>query len=100
MNNKTADELSKSELGTDDRELLEKKSINMADVKSAVSDGSIGLGAEAGKNVLRTGAILIFSLLLLATGVFIAIFTSYTVLGLIIGVLMIIVAIAIPFKAL
>ena len=100
MDNKTADELSKSELDTDDREVLEKKSINVADVKSAVSDSSLGLGANAGKSVLRTGAILVFSLLLLISGVFLAIFTSYTIFGLIIGIAMIVAAIGIPFMTL
>ena len=100
MDSKKADELGNIGIGGDDREVMAKKSITTADLKDAVSDGSLGLGAIAGESVLKTVAVIVFSLLLIAGGIFFAVFTGYTIIGLIVGIIMIIAAIAIPFKGL
>jgi hypothetical protein len=100
MDSKRAEELSKAGLTGDDRAVMEKKSITPADIKGAIIDDPMGSKGAPGGNLLKTIVVIVFSLLLLAGGIFMAVFSSITVFGIIIGIVMIIAAIAIPFYAL
>src|SRR4051812_38070019 len=103
MNSKRADEIGKKGLTGNDRAVMEKKGLSMKDIKGAVIDDPMGLknleGAEGTNdgNLLKTIVVIVFSLMLLAGGIFLAVFSSITIIGIIAGIVMIIAAIAIPF---
>jgi hypothetical protein len=69
-----------------------------SDVKAELSESS-GSAREPGTMLFGTAVILVFSFLLFATGLYVAVTTAITVFGLIVGIIMMIVAVCIPFLA-
>lgn len=92
----------------DDEVIKNKKSITLEDFKGAILDDRknsevVEDEGDSGKNVRRLffGKIILwaFSILLFITGVFIALFTFYTGIGIIFGAALIIAAVCLPFVA-
>ena len=80
-----------------DDAVLNKKSLSVDDIKFAATDVKGAKPEEIGSSIFGTAAKFAFSILLIASGITIAIFTSYTVFGLIIGLAMVIGGFVVPF---
>jgi hypothetical protein len=104
MNDKEkSEEIEDEEIEDDeieDKEIFSKKYFTVKDIKGAVLNDQDGTGGKFGISFLETIAIIVFSLLLFVTGVFLTVFTFYTGIGLIVGIVVMIAAVAIPFIAL
>ncbi|HEY0659321.1 MAG TPA: hypothetical protein VGD05_12640 [Pyrinomonadaceae bacterium] len=96
MNDKETNEFANDDSTSDEEKVINKKSITAADVGSAFSDVSIKSAGESDSPVFKSIGVYILSLLLIISGVAIAIFTSLSVIGIVIGVMMIFAGIAIP----
>ena len=97
MTNKEADTENYPDSKIEDDAVLNKKSLSMDDIKFAATDVKGAKPEDIGGSVFGTAAKIIFSILLIASGIVIAIFTSYTVFGIIIGIAMVIGGIVVPF---
>ena len=85
-------------LTTEDREILKKKSITPADVKDALNENNVGEAVGSGAHFPETGPKLILGILLVISGILIAVVTSISVIGIVIGVVFVIAGIALPFS--
>jgi uncharacterized membrane protein len=83
---------------TDDREVMEKTSLTGQDVKNALNENNVAQAMTSGKQFPETGPKLIFGVLLVITGIFIAFITAWTIFGIIIGALLVIGGIYLPFS--
>jgi hypothetical protein len=86
-------------LGGNDRELMNKKGLSVEDIKGVLTDETMGSPA-ARADIFKTLAVIVFGILLVATGVFIAVTTYYTIFGILAGAVMAIVGIALPIYGL
>jgi hypothetical protein len=100
MDSKQAEKLSKAGLSQDDRDVMAKKNFTVEDIKDALTENTTSSDGRVGGNIVRTGAILVFCLLLVASGIGTIFLTSLTVFGIIVGALMILAGVIIPFVAL
>ena len=85
-------------LTTDDREVMRQKNISPADVKDAINDKKVGETVASGARLPETGPKLIFSALLVISGILIAAVTSVSVIGIIIGLAFVVAGIILPFS--
>ncbi len=97
MTSKETDREQYQDTKIEDEAVLNKKSLSMDDIKFATTDVKGAKPGEIGSSIVGTAAKFAFSILLIASGICIAIFTSYTVFGIIIGLAMVIGGIVVPF---
>lgn len=97
MNENNFNEHANDNLSSDEEKVINKKSITAADVGSALGEINTKTTAENEAPVFKSIGIYIFSLLLIVSGAAVAIFTSLTGIGIIIGIIIIIAGIAMPF---
>lgn len=88
--------LANADLGRADRELMNKKGLSMDDVKGALTDRTMGSGKNGGE-FLMMAAGLVFGILLIGTGVFIAATTYYTIFGILAGVVLMLAGLAVIY---
>jgi uncharacterized membrane protein len=86
-------------LTTDDREVMKKKILSSTDVKNALNENKVGNALSSGRHFPETGPKLIFGVLLVITGIMIAVITSISVIGIVIGAVMVIAGIILPFSS-
>jgi uncharacterized membrane protein len=86
-------------LTTEDKKVLNKKGITAEDVKDALSGNEAKKAAVSGMRAPEIGFKLIFGILLVVSGILIAVFTSLTIFGIIVGAIFVIVGIALPFSS-
>jgi small-conductance mechanosensitive channel len=100
MNNKFEDKHSDDPdyLTTEDREVMKKKILNSTDIKNALNDRKVGEAITSSRRFPETGPKLIFGILLIISGVIIAVVTSISIIGIIIGAAMVIGGIILPFS--
>jgi uncharacterized membrane protein YccF (DUF307 family) len=85
-------------LTTDDREVMKKTSITPTDVKDALNENNVAETIATGARVPKTAPKLIFGILLVITGILIAVVTSISIIGIVIGAVFIIAGIILPFS--
>ncbi|HEY8560729.1 MAG TPA: hypothetical protein VIL74_10170 [Pyrinomonadaceae bacterium] len=83
---------------TEDREVLSKKNITPTDVKNALNENNVAGTIASGARFPETGPRLILGILLVVSGILIAVITSATVFGIILGALFVIGGIMLPFS--
>jgi uncharacterized membrane protein len=86
-------------LTTEDREVLKKTDITPTDVKDALTGNEANKAANSGMRAPEIGFKLIFGGLLVVGGILIAVTTSLTLFGIIIGAIFVIVGFALPFSS-
>jgi hypothetical protein len=84
----------------DDKAVLSKESLTMDDAKYAVSSDMGGTERKVHGSMARTAVVVAFGALLFIGGLYIAILTSLTGFGIIVGVIGMIAGVAVPFVAL
>jgi hypothetical protein len=84
-------------LEAEKRRVENRKSDPLSDVKDEILNDRSEKGP--GTRLFGNLALLGFSFLLFVTGLFVAIMTSITVFGLIVGIIMMVVAVCLPFLA-
>jgi hypothetical protein len=99
MNNKDTGDLAGNDLTSDDQKVASKTSITASDIGSAFKELNLKPGGKDNTPVYKSLGIWIFSLLLIFSGAAIAVFTFVSVIGIVIGVIMIIAGITMPFLA-
>jgi hypothetical protein len=83
-------------IGRDDRELMNKKGLTIEDVKGVMTDRTMSSGKNGGEFAMMAAG-LIFGLLLIVTGIFIALTTYYSIFGVVAGLVMIIAGFAVAY---
>ena len=97
MTNKEINERAATVLTTDDADVINKKSITAADVSSALFENNTKSPEQINTPVFRSIGILIFSFLLIVSGIMTAVLLSFTVIGLIVGIALVIAGVVLPF---
>jgi len=99
MNNKFENKHSDNpnSLTTDDREVMEKTSLTPTDVTDALNENNVAETMASGAPVPETGPKLIFGILLVISGILIAVVTSISIIGIVIGAVFVIAGIILPF---
>ena len=97
MNDKQVDEQAANDLTGGDADVINKKSITAADIGSALFDNNTKSPERINTPVFKSIGLLIFSLLLIVSGIMTAVLLSFTVIGLVIGIAFVIAGIVIPF---
>lgn len=100
MNKKFADRHSDdpNSLTTDDRSVLEKEGLTPTDVRGALNDYKSGEAVASGRHFPETGPKLFIGILLVISGLIIGVVTSLSVIGIIVGAIMVIAGVALPFS--
>jgi hypothetical protein len=88
--------LADADLGRADRELMNKKGLSVEDVKGILTDETMTSGKNGGELTMMLAG-LIFGVLLIGTGVFIALTTYYSIFGILAGVVLAIAGVAIAY---
>lgn len=97
MNEREINERANQDLTSDDDKVINKKSITTADIGAAAQSFSAKSAGEGEAPVFKSLGVWIFSLLMIISGAAVAVFTSLTGVGIIIGLIIIIAGIAMPF---
>jgi len=84
-------------LTAEDREVLEKKTITPADINDALHDKDMARAITTSARSSETGFRLILGIFLVISGIFIAVMTSVTIVGIILGALFVIGGMILPF---
>ena len=84
-------------LTTEDREVLKKKTIAPGDVADPLSDDNALPSIVPGMRLIESAPKLIMAILLVVSGILIAVLTSLTIVGIILGALFVIGGIILPF---
>jgi hypothetical protein len=85
-------------LTTDDKQVLDKKSITPTDVKDALSGREANKAAVSGMRTPEIGFKLILGILLILSGIMIAVITSITLIGIVFGAVLVIAGIVLLFS--
>jgi hypothetical protein len=85
-------------LTTEDRDVLKKKNITPTDVKDVLNESSVGETVVPGARFPETGPKLILGILLVLGGIIVAVVTSISIIGIVIGAIMVIAGIMLPFS--
>ncbi|HEX8289205.1 MAG TPA: hypothetical protein VF556_14490 [Pyrinomonadaceae bacterium] len=97
MNEREINERANRDLTSDDESVINKKSITAADVGDALGSFSAKSADENEAPVFKSAGIWIISLLMIVSGAAVAVFTSLTGVGIIIGLIIVVAGIAMPF---
>jgi hypothetical protein len=85
-------------LTTADREVLKKKTITPTDIKDALNENNVAETIGSGARFPETGPKLILGVLLVVGGIIVAAVTSISIIGIVIGAIMVIAGILLPFS--
>ena len=97
MNEREINERANQDLTSDDEKVINKKSITTADIGAAVQSFSAKSADENEAPVFKSIGIWIISLLMIVSGAAVAVFTALTGVGIIVGIIIVIAGIAMPF---
>ena len=85
-------------LTTEDREVLKKKILSSTDIKDALSEYKTGGSLAPGSHFSETAPKLILGILMVISGIIIAVVTSISIIGIVVGAVLVIAGIALPFS--
>ena len=84
-------------LTTEDREVLKKKILSSTDIKDALNEYKTGKTLVPGRQFSETAPKLILGILMVVSGILIAVVTSISIIGIVIGAVLVLAGIALPF---
>jgi hypothetical protein len=85
-------------LTTEDREVLKKKILSSTDIKDALNEYKTGEPLVPVRHFSETAPKLILGILMVISGIIIAVVTSISIIGIVIGAALVLAGIALPFS--